>query len=187
MNNKNLKIGQIINFGNYAGEKIEWEVLEINDENVVLVSKKILDTMIFDNAVSKWENSKICLWLNNEFYNEAFNKEERRQMIPYIDENEYNKTQKKVFLLSKDEVLRYYKTEKERVKYSTNYAKKRGLITESGNKNNKQIYNDSACWWTRTENEEYIIFGIGSRGLLNLNYIEMKGLGVVPTIKLRIN
>lgn len=60
-------------------EKIKWRVLETNENSAFLISELILDAQIFqaDNHndfidKNNWEYSMIRQWLNEEFYNIAF-------------------------------------------------------------------------------------------------------------------
>lgn len=59
-------------------EPIKWRVLEINDDNIVVVSDKILDASYWHvnhSAHAKWYNSTIRSWLNG--YNGRYNLSEK--------------------------------------------------------------------------------------------------------------
>lgn len=62
-------------------EPIEWLVFWENVEGVRLISKYVLDCQPYNDSKDViWENSTLHNWLNNEFYNEAFN-------VPWIVPN----------------------------------------------------------------------------------------------------
>ncbi|WP_026835472.1 DUF6273 domain-containing protein [Eubacterium xylanophilum] len=79
-----------IYFGNYwqtdgtKKEPIEWNLGGIQGNVASLESSRILEYMIYDDTWSKdstWATSKCRHWLNNEFYNSAFDKNEKGQII----------------------------------------------------------------------------------------------------------
>ena len=85
---KTLGPGDVVTFGRYeqdnnlenGPENIEWEICSIIDNVICLESKYVLDFKYIhpdrDKAVL-WENSYIREWLNNDFYNQAFNDDEK--------------------------------------------------------------------------------------------------------------
>lgn len=87
---KDFKHGDIFFFGKFeqdgnkenGPEPIEWIVLRDTGEEVILLSKYVLAHKTFDNTEEMfiWEDSTLCSWLNKEFYNEAFNEDEKRLM-----------------------------------------------------------------------------------------------------------
>ena len=63
----------------------------------------------YTNAIT-WETSSVRTWLNDTFFNEAFNAEQQA-MIPYVTVNgndHSNDTTDRVFLLSVDEANQYF-------------------------------------------------------------------------------
>ena len=121
------EIGQIVEFGHYEQdgdtsngmEPIEWEVLAAEGNQVLLISKYVLDAGAYDNASEhkSWDKCKLRKWLNDTFLNTAFTAEEQI-MIPMVTlKNPGNKycrlkddvdTEDKVFALSVEEILKYY-------------------------------------------------------------------------------
>ena len=63
-------------------EPIEWIVLKKEDNRLILLSKYVLTHRAIHSVAEefKWYESELCAWLNNEFYNEAFNEEEKKRM-----------------------------------------------------------------------------------------------------------
>ena len=113
-------------------DTIEWIVLERDEENhkALLLSKYLLDMYCYNenNENVSWENSDIRKWLNEYFYNTAFDDEGKDKIIETEINNEYSldktvryaeylnkesKTNDKVFLLSTDEVIKYFSSRNE--------------------------------------------------------------------------
>ena len=57
---------------------IEWKILAIEDNKMLVISKYGLDTRRFDSHSNDWWNSEISEWVNKDFYNKAFNEEEKK-------------------------------------------------------------------------------------------------------------
>ena len=155
--NPDYKIGETIEFGNYPQEEdgtekpIEWIVMKNEGNQVLLLSKYVLDAKPYDEweAVT-WQTSDIRQWLNNEFYTTAFNKTEKAKiqtsLIKNEDNSEYgtsegNDTEDKVFLLSEKEAETLFSDEEERIAKATEYAEKSGVYV------NKE---KAAWWWLRS-------------------------------------
>lgn len=85
-----FKHGDVFFFGKFeqdgnkenGPEPIEWIVLRDTGEEIILLSKYVLAHKPFDTSKEMfiWEDSTLCSWLNKEFYNEAFNEDEKRRM-----------------------------------------------------------------------------------------------------------
>ena len=83
--------------GNNEKSPIEWIVVERSNDRAILMSKYILNHMPYDIRLLKdyadyfdsdWEYSLVREWLNNEFYNEAFNDTEKNMILAtYIDDD----------------------------------------------------------------------------------------------------
>lgn len=122
----------IIRFGRYpqtgisdmAKQPIEWIMLQKDPESgtALLVSKYVLDERkMFDIVYSDlknmgmdedetkkfftYENSDLRKWLNNEFFNTAFNATEKS----YIQT--YSKTKDKVWIMDEKELKAYFRTD----------------------------------------------------------------------------
>ena len=157
-NNPDYKIGEIIEFGNYPQEEdgtekpIEWIVMKKEGNQVLLLSKYVLDAKPYNEEVEEvtWETSDIRKWLNNEFYTTAFNKAEKAKiqtsLIKNEDNSEYgtsggNDTEDKVFLLSEKEAETLFSNDKKRIAKATEYAEESGVY---GNEEK------AAWWWLRS-------------------------------------
>ena len=87
--NNSLSVGDIIKFGNYYindsknKEPIEWRVLEVSNNKALLITKDAIDCKPYNNEWRDitWEECSLRQWLNNEFINHAFSKEEQNEII----------------------------------------------------------------------------------------------------------
>ena len=153
------EVGDIIKFGTYeqdndssnGKDKIEWLVLEVKDGKALVISKKALDCKPYNNEYEDvtWETCTLRKWLNDDFINSAFSADEKAA-IPTVtvsaDENpEYstytypgNATEDKVFLLSINEVNKYFESDQARACEPTEYAVANGVYVNSDSGN---------CWW----------------------------------------
>ncbi len=142
--------GEIVDFGTYNGDTIRWLVLENKDNKVFLISHYALFCQEFASSLENntWELSSIRTWLNNDFFNTAFNAEEQAliQNTTLSTESE-NTTTDKVFLLSIDEAEKYFSSPKERQCEPIPYR-----ITETGTRYLIPPSNHSTdCkWWLRS-------------------------------------
>lgn len=154
-----VEVGKSILFGQYeqdndttnGKEDIEWVVLAREDTRIMLISKYALDCQQYDpnNKVQKWGLCSLRTWLNETFFDIAFNEAEM-EFIPevenitedtgYRDSIEYS-TLDRVFLLSKAEAEEFLSSNKEYC-YPTAYAKIQGAYVSSSNR--------STDWWLRT-------------------------------------
>ena len=82
-----LKAGDVFTFGSYeqdndisnGKEPIEWIVLSKSDKEILALSKYALDQQKYneDWCVITWADCTLRKWLNDEFYNVAFNETEK--------------------------------------------------------------------------------------------------------------
>lgn len=112
------KNNMIISFGEYyqnsseAKEPVRWLVLGAAKSKMLLISEQALDCRKYNNdfPVKEWESCSLNNWLNNEFYETAFNDNEKRAIL------------NKVFLLNQHEVKIYLKKPKKRRCIPTRFA-----------------------------------------------------------------
>ena len=157
--NPDYKIGETIEFGNYPQEEdgtekpIEWIVMKNEGNQVLLLSKYVLDAKPYNNEEwgdVTWETSDIRQWLNNEFYTTAFNKAEKAKIQTSLIKNEDNSehgtsggndTEDKVFLLSEKEAETLFSNDEERIAKATEYAEKSGVYVNE---------EKAVLWWLRS-------------------------------------
>ena len=130
-----LNVLDTISFGEYniepegKKENILWDIVDKQGDKYLLLSSYIIETFDFDiDDSNDWETSSIREWLNDTFFNEAFKTGEEISIIS--DSNiltNGNYTIDKVFLLSSDEVKKYYS------KYTDNIGQNEKLATMATN------------------------------------------------------
>ena len=148
---KTVSFGEYEQDGNVLNgkEPIEWIVLDEQDDKKLVISKYGLEYPRYNEEYTAvtWETCSLRTWLNKTFLNAAFSEEEQAGILWTTvtpDENpDYstfagNATYDRVFLLSIDEVNRYF---------SSDYAK-RGKATNSAK--NGESGTKKCRWWLRT-------------------------------------
>lgn len=194
-------------------ENIEWIVLDKKGNEYLLLSKYVLDYCQFqknkvDGASISWNNSEIRIWANNEFLNEAFSEDDKGHVIIKSIDNTINDyynlrpTEDKVFLLSIDEIIKYFGVKNENydgdkinnyVKvneksrtFATSFARNRGVIIGAKNEmsTNGKIY--SCGYYTRSmrnsnNNQVSYINEIGADGFTSV-YDAWKRFGFRPAV-----
>ena len=161
---KNAKVGDIVYFGTYeqdndtsnGKENIEWRVLAKENNRVLVISDKALDRQPYNSSYTEevtWENCSLRKWLNGTFLNKAFSTEEQAQIQnttvsadnnPQYSTNPGNATTDKVFLLSINEVEKYFNSDEARKCAPTAYAKAQGASTSDTFKTPSGA---ATCWW----------------------------------------
>ena len=174
-----LKTGDIFTFGSYeqdndtsnGKEPIEWIVLSKNDKEMLVLSRYALDHKPYNEEfVDKitWEECTLRKWINDDFYNAAFNKTEKNLIETktlknnpiYTDSGK--DTKDKVFLLSYEDMLKTaygFSSDQDEFDFNrrctaTAYAVAQGVylddyfLTAEG---------EATCrWWLRTMGYAYI-------------------------------
>lgn len=163
---KNAKPGDTIYFGEYRQsswtddkQKIEWCVLEKENDRLLILSKRCLDCKQYNESgeACTWETSSIRKWLNEEFIMESFDRQEQAKIAtthieadgnPYFD-SAYtgSNTDDKIFLLSIKELTSYFRTAEERKAFPTEYALSNGAGYDH------DIDGGPCWWWLRTPGE----------------------------------
>ena len=130
---------------------IEWEVLSLEADKMLLLSKCGLKAMPYKESFSKvyWESSEIRNWLCNEFVS-AFDEEEKQKICEVEvenvkgltkDEPERFKTIETIFLLSEEEIREFAKEKSAWIRKPSPYAKKNGAYADA---------NGNGVWWLRS-------------------------------------
>lgn len=127
---------EVVSFGNYEGQPIEWMVIDETDDKMLIISSEAICTMAYceERVDTTWEECNLRKWLNGEFYDTAFSSEEKSRIQstdvgadinPYYDTDPGNDTVDKVFLLSVVEAEQFFDTDNARI----------------------CNYNNEPCWW----------------------------------------
>lgn len=141
--------GDIISFGK---NNMQWQVLEVKGNKALLILNTFLDEQqpfSDKETIKTWEECSLRNWLNNDFYNDNFTREERDEIKTSKIENSIktqertvseNATEDKIFLLSKEEVEKYFPSEEDR--------------------------SWNGDWWLRSPGEENDIAVVASNGTI---------------------
>ena len=138
-------------------EPIEWTVIDENETQATLICSLIIDSQEFDykegdKFSNNYAESLIRAWLNDNFYNTAFNAEQKEKVLVTevdnsvastgFEENEFacENTFDKVFLLSYADIGAYMPTNRMRIKSATDYALIQGCSAVDG----------IGMWWLRS-------------------------------------
>ena len=106
---------------------------DTDNNRVLAISRYGIEYSIFDDDSSVWKDSEICSLLNDNFYNTAFTDAEKgfinSTKLSDVDDSgsTYN-----VFLLSRDEAVRYFINDDERRCIPTYYTVKKGARVSGG-------------------------------------------------------
>lgn len=159
-----IAAGSTLTFGRYeqndeksdGAEAIEWTVLDREGDTLFLISRYVLDGKYlhnngdFSGSYVKWEETDLCDWINDDFYNDAFSNAEKRMIAnPRGASSDAGETlTRPVFILSANELKRYYgidvnfKGERNEgsIAYATAYALDRDPYVEG----------NASSWWLRS-------------------------------------
>ena len=172
-------VGDLVSFGLYEQdgntgndkEVITWHVLAVEGSRVLLISEYAIDCQPFNSSRSKgndWETSDLKAWLEREFLPGAFSDDERSRI-------------REITCLSVDEVKQYFSGDKDRICYSTAYAKAQGAWTSSS----------GVCiWWLRSpggDGSELAAFVHRDGGVYSYgNYVDNDRSAVRPALWLTL-
>ena len=168
-----IHVGDRIKFGQYPQGKngevqpLIWRVLAVKNGKALIITDKLLDYMRYKNNSNKatWKNCSLRNWLNRVFMSNAFSIYQQAKIATVLNQNSSNPdyktsggddTQDRIFALSIDEAKNYFSSDKDRVAYTTDYAR--------GKEND--IKYDSEYWWLRSpghSNCEAVSVGIDGK------------------------
>ncbi len=141
----NKRVGECFDFGRYPQgangeiEPITWRVLQRNADHLLVIAEQGLDCKPYNEEYCEvtWADCTLRRWLNSEFFDTAFNEQERKCILQTsIANNAGTNTDDRVFLLSVDEAERLFADNDSCCAEPTEYAVKNGVYTNNG-----------CCWW----------------------------------------
>ena len=158
----NVTVGSTIKFGHYeqddytanGKEEIEWKVLAVKGKKALVISQYALDCQKYNSTHTDttWEKCTLRTWLNESFYNSAFDSDHKKMIAsstvtadknPSYSTSSGNNTTDKVFLLSITEANKYFESDTARKCDPTNYAIAQGANTNSS----YPPFGRATCWW----------------------------------------
>lgn len=195
---------EIINGNSYwfKFEPIKWLVLNydeyIKGKPLTVIADKVLNVIPFNFAEmdgNLWETSLIRDWLNKGFYSDAFTSTKQDKVILEVEKLNNNfdsesdgvgdTTKDSIWLLSKDELMKYFPTEEDRKCRPTDFALANNVMvwSESAGDTNQFSY-----WWLRTAaiTDQRYVKGVRPYGEIYDNLNELNDCGVRPVMTLNI-
>ena len=154
-----VSIGDVIKFGSYeqdnnydnGDEDIEWIVLEVSNDKLLLISKYVLEASpyTYSEDGSFWNDSAANASLVDTIYTCAFSYQERKKLTTEVigsDDGGYTPSDL-VFALSSTEFEKYGSVISGLYDcFPTAYAKAEGVLVSSSEKNAGKSY-----WWVRDD------------------------------------
>ena len=170
-------------------DPVSWTILEEKDGTAIIICDMVIDSQAYQTEYSyvevnnetifynttegvpngtyanNYAYSTIRRWLNDTFYNTAFNNADKGIILTttvdnsaestVINPNKYvcENTEDKIYLLSYQEAKTYlsyndrYVGEPKECKKSTAYAQAQGIVADEET--------DGSSWWLRSPNEDY--------------------------------
>ena len=135
---------------------IEWTVLDVQDNKVLLISRYGLDVQPYNEGKTDvtWEKCTLRKWLNETFLSKAFTTQEQARILltnvdnssgqSYWSTDGGSNTEDKIFLLSYAEANKYLGVTKDKNTKSrvapTEYAIQAGASTKTED-------GKASCWW----------------------------------------
>ena len=195
------KKGSIYSLGKY-----NWQILDIQNGEALLLSKNILEKRAYHESPGNitWEKSTLRKYLNDEFYNKTFSTEEKKMIYetkivndnnPWYDTEGGSDTTDKIFLLSIEEVAEYLGVSEEfgerKGKYEENYeAVLHGEACYISDEYNdariaKTKEGEAWWWWLRSSgNYSDLAASVNHVGDLYLlgNLVHTVSIGVRPAL-----
>jgi len=183
-------------------EPVQWRVLSDTNGELFVLAEKILASRAYNqvNADVTWETCTMRSWLNNEFYNTAFNSTEQAKIKTstvvnednlWYSTNGGNNTSDKVFLLSYSEVMNtaygfssdYSTYDTARRTQGSDFAKSNGLWVNTYDSS----YLGNSVWWLRSPGDIPSCTGnVNTYGYVNRDntYVDYTYVGARPALKL---
>ncbi|MBQ8318735.1 MAG: TIR domain-containing protein [Lachnospiraceae bacterium] len=145
----------VVKFGEYQKEALRWIVIDKIDNKCLLLSKDIIDYKYHMSKETKWKCTDLRKWLNEDFYNVAFLKGEKKFISTTFNTGEIKED--KVFLLSNEEVERLLPDKLKRKCNNSQWSNYRRICLSSDEKK------DYFSWWLRTEVKNNLL-GVDDEG-----------------------
>ena len=143
-----LAAGNALTLGSWAGASLEWQVMEVLEDRVLLLCKECPEARALHSVREEvgWKDSGLRKWLNETFFNEAFTDAEKSEILSVRcetpDSVRYKTpgcgpTEDRVFLLSYDEAVRLFEKSVDRQVQPTSHAAEGGAYQNAA----------GFCWW----------------------------------------
>ena len=162
-------------------ELIEWDILENNDGTVKMIANLAIDSQNFSLSSNSYDSSYIRNFLNDNFYNTAFNDLEKSIMstMSINSNNDY------VTLLTNEEVESYYQVVSDRFLKATEYAQSQNCYVNTSAYSTTTLYNCN--WLTRSAyTESGKVYIVNTSGYIVDGKTNMTYYGIRPVITITL-
>ena len=185
-------IGDLVFFG-----AMNWRVLAVEDGKALLICERFVDFRPYrydDEGPDGWAKSGVRDWLNGRFYDGTFTDEEMAQIVetklsntanPWFNTEGCEDTTDNVFLLSIEEVVRYFG---DSGKLDAHTDRDVWVLYDEYDQSRVAQYIDgdmAAWWWLRSPGMNFMYAAtISIDGSMNISgdYVVSGGGGVRPAI-----
>jgi len=146
-----MQVGEIIAF-----DRFNWRILDVQDNMALIITEEIVEQRAYHSKYKDtiWPDCEVRNYLNGEFY-DRFDETNKSRILetaiknmdnPWYGTKAGNESQDKIFLLSLDEVCRYFgdSTEKLYNRGNNRYWKKND---ENNRKRLARFAAAHSCWW----------------------------------------
>lgn len=176
-----------------------WLVLEEQSDRMLIISENIIERRPFNrNMAVSWQTSDMRSYLNGDFLN-SFSAADRARILettvinagnpwfpitdnPWFDRNGRNNTTDRIFLLSLDELVRYFGDSGQ---LQNRPDRDTWFIQDAYNSARTAHYNGSPnMWWLRTHGSAYGAVFIGEEGSVGVGGLtgDASVVGVRPAM-----
>lgn len=190
----NLTVGQDnVKFGNFT-----WQVLEVQEDQVLLITNDIIDLFPFNDAQRPidWSGSYIRQYLNNKFLNQNFSDDDKEKIVEVMHrtyENEWfgtsggGDTLDKFFLLSLDDVIHYYGDSG--MLKNGNPDDETSISDEFNEMRVAEYDGKNMAWWLRSPGDNSkSAAGVSSEGVIKVSgYDVQEEMGLRPAVWVKIS
>jgi hypothetical protein len=193
----NAKLGDIIKLGGY-----DYRILDVRGDNSLILSVNTLGTMPYNTSFSDvtWESCSLRKYLNGLFY-DKLTQSEKGMIVETTIVNNNNpwygtaggrNTTDKIFLLSIEEIVKYFGDSGELSKKPANATVENILYISDSYDSARQAKNLSGAntwWWTRSPGGgSPAAIGIGDSGRIHMHGSKVdstNGGGIRPAMWIR--
>jgi len=180
---------------------LQWLILDKKDNNALILCEKILETRPYhkDRVPITWEKCSLREYLNKDFCSKTLSKAEQERILEtqnttlqntWYGTDGGNDTVDKVFILSLDEVIKYF-GDSGQYKKPMNYVKDIEFIPDRFSKS--RIAQDTSgkewWWWLRSPGKyQYDATGVGTTGYIVVigDVVDYATGGVRPAMWVRL-
>ena len=174
-------------------EPIKWNILSEDDDKIIVVANLLLDSQEFypsyqtgtfehnggTGYVNDYELSSIRKWLNDNFYNTAFN-EYQKLFITNTTLKDSNSISDKIFLMSGSEANQYFSSQESRTAVGTDYAKIQGLYVSTDTD-----YLGNSYWRLRTKLSNHNTYNVTHTGTITSGTCHYCDDGIRPVMAIK--